>query len=109
MINNGNNNNKPETNTRNNIPVYPRNGDCHYRIPLYEWNILEMVCKSRDCGINEAICFVIRTHISRTKDPEIIADMLINIGANIDDILIYMEDIQATGDELTTILTQGKL
>ena len=109
MNNNESNNNKPEINTRNNIPVYPRNGDCHYRIPLYEWNILEMVCKSRACGINEAICFVIRTHISRAKDPELIASSLVIISANMDDIIIYLEDLQATGDELTKFLAQGTL
>ena len=109
MNNNENQTNEPNKTTRKQIPAYPKHGDCHIRFPQYEWDIISMVCETRACGINEAICWIIRTHISRAKDPEIIADMLINIGANINDILIYMEDIQATGDELTTILTQGKL
>ena len=109
MNNNEIHNKEQSKTTGKQIPAYPKNGDCHVRIPAYEWEILAMICANRACGINEAICWIIRTHISRAKDPEIIADMLINIGANIDDILIYMEDIQATGDELTTILTQEKL
>ena len=91
------------------ILAYPKNGDCHVRIPAYEWEILAMICANRACGINEAITWIIRTHISRTKDPKIIADSLVNIGANIDDIITYLEDIQSTSDELTSILTKGTL
>jgi hypothetical protein len=107
MNDNDNQSNESVKTTRKQIPAYPRNGDCHLRIPAYEWDILTMVCSIRACGINEAITWIIRTHISRVKDPALISDMLTNIGANIDDIVIYMEDIQATADELTTITMKG--
>jgi hypothetical protein len=91
------------------IPTYPKNGDCHIRILPYEWDILTTVCSIRACGINEAINWVLRTHISRAKDPEIIADMLTNIGSNIEDIICYIEDIQNTGEELTMILRNNTI
>jgi hypothetical protein len=98
---------EPSKTTSKQTQLYPKNGDCHVRIPQYEWDILTMICSLRACGINEAITWIIRTHISRVKDPALISDMLTNIGANIDDIVIYMEDIQATADELTTITMKG--
>ena len=98
--------NKPGIISGKQTQLYPKNGDCHFRIPQYEWEILAMICDTRACSINEAICWIIRTHISRKKDPEIISNSLVNIGSNIDDILIYLEDILSTGDELTNILTK---
>jgi hypothetical protein len=99
----------PVINSDNNTMAYPKNGDCHVRIPQYEWNIISMICDTRACSINEAITWIIRMHIARAKDPELIVDSLVNISANMDDIIIYLEDLQATGDELTTILSQGTL
>jgi hypothetical protein len=109
MNNNEIHNKEQSKTTGKQTQSYPRNGDCHFRIPPYEWEILSMVCDTRACSINEAITWIIRMHIARAKDPELIADSITNIGANIDDILIYLEDIQNTGDELTTILSQGTL
>jgi hypothetical protein len=101
--------NDPIKNSEKKTLVYPKYGDCHLRIPKYEWDIISMICDTRACSINEAICWIIRTHISRAKDPEMIADMLLNIGANVDDIITYLEDIQTTSSDLTNILTQGNL
>jgi hypothetical protein len=109
MKNNETRNKEQSKTTGKQILTYPKNGDCHIRIPAYEWDILTTVCSNRACGINEAITWTIRTHISRAKDPEIINNMLVNIGANVDDIITYLEDIQSTSDDLTNILTQGNL
>ena len=95
---------EPSKTTSKQTQLYPKYGDCHFRIPQYEWEILAMICDTRACSINEAITWIIRTHISRKKDPEIISNSLVNIGSNIDDILIYLEDILSTGDELTAVL-----
>jgi hypothetical protein len=109
MNNNEIHNKEQSKTTGKQIPAYPRNGDCHFRIPQYEWEILAMICANRACGINEAITWIIRMHIARAKDPELIANSLVKISANMDDIIIYLEDLQATGDELTSILTKGTL